>query len=47
MDAAGIPYSVGLVQLLDDGTQASVGLDEVFELKPGHRFKKAPRFKRG
>lgn len=47
MDAAGIPYSVGLVLLLEDGTQQPVGTDEEIDLKPGNRFKKAPRFKRG
>jgi hypothetical protein len=47
MDAAGIPYSVGLIQILPDGTQKSIGVDEEIELKPGQSFKKAPRFKRG
>lgn len=47
MDAAGIPYDVGLIQVFDDGTQAQVGVDEEIDLKPGRRFKKAPRFKRG
>ncbi len=47
MDAAGIPYATGLVLILEDGTQVPVGLDEEIDLKPGRRFKKAPRFKRG
>lgn len=47
MDIAGIPRSVGLVLINDDGTQERVGEDEEIELKPGRRFKKAPRFKRG
>ncbi len=47
MDLAGIPREVGLLLILDDGSQESVGADQVIELKPGHRFKKAPRFKRG
>ena len=47
MELAGIPLAVGLILLLDDGTQRSVDPDEVFELEPGRRFKKAPRFKRG
>lgn len=47
MDAAGIPYSVGLVQIRKDGTQKQIGVDEEIDLKPGHRFKRAPRFKRG
>ena len=47
MDLGGIPYDVGLLLILDDGSQVQVGEDEVIELKPGRRFKKAPRFKRG
>ncbi|MBU2602666.1 MAG: multiubiquitin domain-containing protein [Actinobacteria bacterium] len=47
MDLAGIPREVGLLQILDDGTQQQVGPDDVIELKPGRRFKKRPRFKRG
>ncbi|MCH8837243.1 MAG: multiubiquitin domain-containing protein [Candidatus Marinimicrobia bacterium] len=47
MDLAGISHVVGLLQLLEDGTQQSVAVDEVVELKPGRRFKKAPRYKRG
>ena len=47
MDLAGIPREVGLIMVLEDGTQISVADDEVVELKPGRRFKKAPRFVRG
>lgn len=47
MDAAEIPYEVGLFQIFDDGTQAQVGVDDEIDLKPGRRFKKAPQFKRG
>ena len=47
MDLAGIPRQVGLLLILEDGTQRPVAPDEVIELKPGRRFKKAPRFKRG
>jgi hypothetical protein len=47
MDEAGVSREVGLVQILEDGTQKPVTPDELFELKPGHRFKKRPRFKRG
>lgn len=47
MDLAGIPREVGLVLLLEDGTQRQVPVDEVIELKPGRRFKKRPRFQRG
>ena len=47
MDKAGVPRSVGLVQILDDNTQKAVTVDEEFDLKPGRQFKKRPRFKRG
>lgn len=47
MDLAGIPREIGLLMILDDGTQQAVAADEVIELEPGRRFKKAPRFKRG
>ena len=47
MDLAGIPREVGLVIINDDDTQTQVGEDEVIELKPGRRFSKAPRFRRG
>lgn len=47
MQLGGIPLEVGLIQILKDGTEQEVKPDEVIELKPGHRFKKAPRFKRG
>ena len=47
MDAAGIPHNVGLVEILEDGTQRAVAVDEQIELKPGRRMKKRPRFKRG
>ena len=48
MDIAGIPRPVGLVQILEDGSQNKVGENEVVKFEgPGRRFKKAPRFKRG
>ena len=47
MDAAGIPRDVGIYLLLDDGTQRKVDPTEEFDLRPGRRFKKAPRYKRG
>lgn len=47
MDLGSIPYDVGLLLIIEDGTQVQVGENEVIELKPGRRFRKAPRFKRG
>jgi len=47
MDLASIPREVGLLLIDENGSQTQVRADEVVELKPGRRFKKAPRFKRG
>lgn len=47
MDLAGIPRSAGLVAIEEDGSQRTIGVEEVVELRADHRFKKPPRFKRG
>ena len=47
MDLGAIPYEVGLLLILEDGTQEQIEENEVIELKPGRSFKKAPKFKRG
>lgn len=47
MTLAGIPPSVGLLLIQEDGSQVQVAPQDVIELKPGLRFKKAPRFTRG
>jgi len=47
MDLAGIPREAGLIEVLEDGTQIQISADQVIDLKPGRRFKKAPRFVRG
>ena len=48
MDIAKIPRSVGLVQILKDGSQKQIAEDEVIKFEePVQHFKKAPRFKRG
>jgi hypothetical protein len=47
MDLAHIPHEQGLLELLEDGTQRQVSADEEVDLKPGKRFKKRPRFRRG
>lgn len=47
MDLAGIPHEIGLVQILEDGSQVPVKETDVIELEPGRRFKRAPRFRRG
>lgn len=47
MDLAGIPREAGLIEVLEDGSQVQVKPDETIDLRPGRRFKKAPRFIRG
>ncbi len=47
MNLAEIPFSDGLIQIEEDGTQKQIHETDIVELKPGRRFKKAPRFKRG
>jgi hypothetical protein len=47
MDVAGIPYEVGLLLILEDGTQRPFGIDEEIDLKPGRSFIHKPNFKRG
>lgn len=47
MALAGIKPEEGLVLILEDGSQTPVKATDVVELKPGRRFKKAPRFRRG
>lgn len=47
MLAAGIPSSDGLVQLLQDGSTATVDPDDEVHLVPGAQFKRRPKFKRG
>ena len=47
MEKAGIPREVGLLLLLEDGTQRTVAFDEITNIETSHHFKKAPRFKRG
>lgn len=47
MDLGGIPHDVGLILVEEDGTQVQIRETDVVELKPGRRFKKAPRFIRG
>ena len=47
MDMADIPHSQGLLLINDDGTQVKIEVGDIIDLKPGQRFKKKPRFKRG
>ena len=47
MAAAAIDPSVGLVQCFEDGTQKTIGPDDIVKLVPKPQFRKRPRFKRG
>ena len=47
MDLGGIPRDQGLLLVHEDGSQEPIRADQVIELEPGRRFKKAPRFVRG
>jgi hypothetical protein len=48
MDIAGIPHETGIVQILEDGTQLQIKETDIISLKDSkHKFKTAPRFKRG
>ena len=47
MLAAGVRASDGLVQILQDGSTATVNPDDEVHLVPGVQFKRRPKFKRG
>lgn len=47
MSAADISPSEGLVQILPDGTTATVNVDDEITLVPGTQFRRRPRFRRG
>jgi len=42
-----IPADQAIVQEAPDGTERTLGENEVVELKPGHRHGRAPKYKRG
>jgi len=43
----GFPVSQGVILVDAEGNERNLAADETVELKPGHRFGKRPRFKRG
>lgn len=48
MQLGNIPVEVGLIQILEDGTQVQIQPNDVVVFEgPGRRFKRAPRFIRG
>lgn len=42
-----IPADQPIIQEAPDGTERTLGENEVIELKPGHRHGRAPKYKRG
>lgn len=42
-----LPSNLPLIEESPDGTERTLGENEVVELKPGHRYGRAPKFKRG
>ncbi len=42
-----LPPDLPVVEEFPDGTERTLAESEVIELKPGHRYGRAPKFKRG
>lgn len=42
-----LPADLPVIEEQPDGTERTLAEDEVIDLKPGHRFGRAPKFKRG
>ena len=42
-----LPTDLPVVEEFPDGTEKTLAEDETIELKPGHRYGRAPKFKRG
>ncbi len=42
-----LPANLPVVEEFPDGTERTLGENETVELKPGHRYGRAPKFKRG
>jgi hypothetical protein len=42
-----LPIDLPVVEEFPDGTERTLSEGEVIELKPGHRYGRAPKFKRG
>ena len=42
-----LPADLPVIEEFPDGTERTLGEDETLELKPGHRYGRAPKFKRG
>jgi len=44
---AGIPSATPVIEVDPDGNEITLSVDAVVDLKPGHRFGKKVKFKRG
>lgn len=42
-----LPSDLPVIEEQPDGTERTLAENEVIDLKPGHRFGRAPKFKRG
>lgn len=42
-----LPANLPVIEESPEGTERTLSEDEVVELKPGHRYGRAPKFKRG
>ncbi|MFH1882187.1 MAG: multiubiquitin domain-containing protein [Planctomycetota bacterium] len=42
-----LPQNLPVVEEFPDGTERTLAEGEAVQLKPGHRFGRAPKFKRG
>lgn len=42
-----LPADLPVVEESPDGTERTLAEDETIKLKPGHRYGRAPKFKRG
>ncbi len=47
MELAAIPLGNSLIRVREDGLQELVGEDEIVDLRPGERLRRAPHFARG
>lgn len=46
-DLGKLPADLPVIEEKPDGTERTLAENEVIDLKPGHRFGRAPKFKRG
>jgi hypothetical protein len=44
---ANLPAGLSIVEEFPDGTERTLANTDVIALKPGHRYGRAPKFKRG